>query len=309
MGLLLLQGSAALNPRELFASGEQGLWLDPSDFSTMWQDSAKTTPVTAAGDPVGYISDKSGRGNHAFQTTSASRPTLARIPSSGRRNLLTRTEEFDNAAWTKQTVAVSTNAVTDPVGGTTAETITPTPGAAAFDNRVFQSFSATSGTQYTFSVWAKSSAANAKLTLVFFNLSGQVFNLTSSWARYSITYTAASTTTLAVNIYAGQVDGGSGSVTSTNVIDIWGAQLETGSTATNYQKVVATTDVTESGVSDLWHLVFDGSDDSLVTNAVDFSATDEMTVIAGLRHLVNSAYSVLCELSADWSGNNGTFIL
>jgi len=64
------------NPRSLFASGEQGIWLDPSDFSTLFQDSAGTTPVTAVGQPVGKILDKSGRGNHASQTTSASRPTL-----------------------------------------------------------------------------------------------------------------------------------------------------------------------------------------------------------------------------------------
>jgi ribosomal protein S11 len=64
------------NPRSLFASGEQGIWLDPSDFSTLFQDAAGTTPVTAVGQPVGKILDKSGRGNHATQSTGASRPTL-----------------------------------------------------------------------------------------------------------------------------------------------------------------------------------------------------------------------------------------
>jgi len=43
----------------LFASGEQGAWYDPSDLSTMFQDSAGTTPVTADGQPVGLILDKS----------------------------------------------------------------------------------------------------------------------------------------------------------------------------------------------------------------------------------------------------------
>lgn len=42
----------------------------------MFQDSAGTTPVTAAGQPVGRILDKSGRGNHRTQGTAASRPTL-----------------------------------------------------------------------------------------------------------------------------------------------------------------------------------------------------------------------------------------
>lgn len=62
--------------RALFANGEQGAWYDPSDISTMFQDSAGTTPVTAAGQPVGLIMDKSGRANHASQPTSASRPVL-----------------------------------------------------------------------------------------------------------------------------------------------------------------------------------------------------------------------------------------
>lgn len=69
-------GGGGFSPASLFASGEQGIWLDPSDFSTMFQDAAGTTPVTAAGQPVGRILDKSGRGNHASQATSASRPLL-----------------------------------------------------------------------------------------------------------------------------------------------------------------------------------------------------------------------------------------
>lgn len=76
MSYAAFAGSRAFTPATLFASGEQGVWYDPSDFSTMFQDSAGTTPVTAVGDPVGKILDKSGRGNHATQGTSASRPVL-----------------------------------------------------------------------------------------------------------------------------------------------------------------------------------------------------------------------------------------
>jgi len=60
----------------LFSNGEQGFFYDPNDLSTMYQDSAGTIPVTAAGQPVGLILDKSGRNNHAYQTVSASRPIL-----------------------------------------------------------------------------------------------------------------------------------------------------------------------------------------------------------------------------------------
>lgn len=141
MGLLMLMGDSGFNVRsELFGAGEVGAWYDPSDFSTMWQDSGKTTPVTAAGDPVGYIADKSGRGNDARQTTSGQRPTL-------------------------------------------------------------------------------------------------------------------------------QTSGG------------------------------------------LWYLSFDGSDDSLVTNSVDFSATDEMTVIAGVRKLSDGDDGMLLELSSNVNASNGSFYI
>ena len=41
-----------------FANGEKGAWYDPSDWSTLFQDSAGTTPVTAVNDPVGLMLDR-----------------------------------------------------------------------------------------------------------------------------------------------------------------------------------------------------------------------------------------------------------
>lgn len=64
------------SPEIFFRNNEKGVWYDPSDFSTMFQDSAGTTPVTADGQPVGKILDKSGRGFHATQATATSRPIL-----------------------------------------------------------------------------------------------------------------------------------------------------------------------------------------------------------------------------------------
>ena len=61
-------------PADLFKLGEQGAWYDPSDLTTMFQDRAGTTPVTADGQTVGKILDKSGRGNHAVAPSDAARP-------------------------------------------------------------------------------------------------------------------------------------------------------------------------------------------------------------------------------------------
>jgi len=67
--------SGGFSPASLFAGGTEGAWYDPSDISTLFQDSAGTTPVTASGQPVGKMLDKSGNGNHATQATSSKRPT------------------------------------------------------------------------------------------------------------------------------------------------------------------------------------------------------------------------------------------
>jgi len=62
LGLLsstVLYGRYSFSPASLFSAGEQGAWYDPSDFTTMFQDSAGTTPVTAVEQPVGLTLDKS----------------------------------------------------------------------------------------------------------------------------------------------------------------------------------------------------------------------------------------------------------
>ena len=86
---------------KLFANGEQGFWYDPNDIGTMFQDAAGTVPVTAVGQPVGRILDKSGRNNHAFQTNSASRPVLRKNAVTGANYL-----EFDGADDSLQTANI-----------------------------------------------------------------------------------------------------------------------------------------------------------------------------------------------------------
>lgn len=58
------------------------LWLKAD--GTLWQDSARTTPATLDGDPVGAWDDGSGAGNHALQATAAARPTLRLTVQNGR---------------------------------------------------------------------------------------------------------------------------------------------------------------------------------------------------------------------------------
>ena len=69
--------------QKLFANNEQGFAYDPNDLTTMWQDQAKLLPVTGEGQPVWHILDKSGNNNHAFATSSATRPILQRNATTG----------------------------------------------------------------------------------------------------------------------------------------------------------------------------------------------------------------------------------
>jgi hypothetical protein len=62
-------------PTRLFAASEKGVWFDPSDITTLFQDSTGTLAVTAVGQPVGKMLDKSGNGYHATQSTAGKRPT------------------------------------------------------------------------------------------------------------------------------------------------------------------------------------------------------------------------------------------
>lgn len=54
----LATGFAGFSPISLFAASEPGFWYDPSDLTTLFQDSAGATPVTTAGQSVGLVLDK-----------------------------------------------------------------------------------------------------------------------------------------------------------------------------------------------------------------------------------------------------------
>lgn len=142
-----LVGSASFTPGQLFKSGEQGAWYDPSDLSTLFQDSAGTTPVTAVGQSVGRILDKSGRGNHASQATSSKRPVLRQ--DAGSRYYL----EFDGVDDSLETAAINFTAT---------DKMTVVAGARKLSDAAeanVASFGISGGFDGTFSLKAPSTAA------------------------------------------------------------------------------------------------------------------------------------------------------
>lgn len=67
-----LRRGGAFDPASPFSRLAKGLWVDFSDPDALYTD-AGTTPVAADGDLIYYIRDKSGKGYHYQQATSASR--------------------------------------------------------------------------------------------------------------------------------------------------------------------------------------------------------------------------------------------
>ena len=70
-----LAGSLAAARLALYPAAEFGWLFDPNDIATLFRDEAGDMPVTAAGQKVALMLDKSGNGNHAVQPDSAKQPT------------------------------------------------------------------------------------------------------------------------------------------------------------------------------------------------------------------------------------------
>ena len=72
-GVLEIEGLPGPQPELGNVTAGLELWLDANDASTVFQDTAGTTP-SGSGDPVALWMDKSGGGHHATQPTAAEQP-------------------------------------------------------------------------------------------------------------------------------------------------------------------------------------------------------------------------------------------
>jgi len=134
-------------------------------------------------------------------------------------NLLTYSQAFDNAAWTKTSATATANSDTAPDGTSTADTIA----ASGANGTALQSFTAVAG-DYTFSVYLKRKTGTGNIQIAADNGTYTTKTITSSWARYDVTQT----------LTAGSKSAGIRIVTSGDEVYAWGAQLEQRSSATAY---------------------------------------------------------------------------
>jgi hypothetical protein len=215
------------------------------------------TTGSAFADNTGAIAAVAGS---YFDLSFASLTRCALVDGAG--NLLLRSDEFDNAAWSKTRCTVTANAVTAPDGTATADSINE-DGTAASSHFVQQAVTVLSGVaDYSFSVsiravlrtWAAiliQESTSSHQAVAYVNLStgavGTVSTTGANWANlravvsdqgggwYRITLTAkkvSAATTLTALVAIGEGDNDiTFSGTSTASICVWRASLRQDSVA------------------------------------------------------------------------------
>jgi len=208
--------------------------------------------------PSGYKESKAyslkptdGSGDLTFTRAS----TATRVNEQGliegvRTNLLTYSEQFDNAAWVKNNSSVTANVTTAPNGTTTADKLIPNA-TASVNKYIRQVPSATNGLIYSLTVFAKaaeydmlriedgnnSRGAWFNLSLgtvgsVSLDVSTNIEALENGWYKCTISKLSAASSVFFLiggsNTESVQVGDG------TSGIYIWGAMLEQSVQATEY---------------------------------------------------------------------------
>lgn len=304
-------GRSAWTPSNLFAAGEQGAWYDPSDFSTMFQDAAGTTPVTAVEQPVGLIRDKSGRGNHASQSTSTSRPVL-----SARVNLALNSGFSGAVAGTPGTAPTNWAFVLS--GGTTNSVVNDGNGgfvvsySATAARQIVNQTVAVAVATYSAKLKIDAHTGGLKVNNIFILSSVPAGTTTDFYANGTLidaaTYTpvagdileARSIVTTAGNIVYRIGVGASGVSTGTVAFSMFDVRLfnQVG-VLPPYQRVTTSTDYDTTGFP--YYLSFDGTDDFFFLPNIGATGTEQFDVFAGLKRGTTTATTYLMSF-----GGSGT---
>lgn len=248
----------------------------------LFQDAAGTTPAIAPGQPVGKVARAAGSVD-ATQATALSRPTLARLPKGGRRNMLASNMAFDpvgGAVVTAQAGRPSMFRIVFPMGGVASRVATKPAGVRPAGERLTGSVlidvtgGAPSGLEFSMGVSGSfraylqfnASPPGEPLTLGVVSTSPAYYSDPVAFAehvegnlwRVVLSATVLQTTHPTVLHLWRQ-----SSSSTTIEITAGGFQIEQGDVASPLQVVVSALDITEPGVPDVWHLYNDGGDSLL----------------------------------------------
>ena len=208
-------------------------------------------------------------------------------------NLITYSEDFSNASWTKYQATITADATTAPNGTTTADKIIAT--VTPQDHLVYKTFTAADNTTYCLSVYAKNAGydlcrlyimnkAGSPIASDFF-LSTQTFtagagctcaivSVGNGWYRCSVSLNVGTGATATPNIYIGTNTGATNG-DGTSGIFIWGAQFEQNSSVGSY---FATGSASTPNSYSL------GADQSLSTGGYNSFITNNISLTAGITY-------------------------
>jgi hypothetical protein len=261
IGIPFAKKKAGWSVASLFSSGENGVWYDPSDFPTMYVDSAGTTPVTAVGQSVGLILDKS--------------KGLVLGPELVTNGMF----DSDTAGWVADVLTATSLPTLSSVGGVLR--ITSTSSASYGVART--SFTTEVGKYYNLvlTYLGNTPAADSYVIRVGTTALGyDVLNISTSTGATvgtkSFIFRALSTTThLCVGLNT-QALGDYIEFDNISVKELPGNHA--------YQATTATKPTLQVDGNGKYYLAFDGFDDFLQTAAINFSATDKMSCWVGYHN-------------------------
>ena len=238
-----------------FIDGQQ---LDPSQFGF-------TDPETGTWVPKQYTGTYGSNGFYLPFSNNGTTTALG-LDMSPSKNMLTYSEQMDNAAWSKTNLNVTTNTANDPISSTlTVDKLIPT--ATNGEHTINQGTTVTSSTYYTYSVYAKadgynyiqtneSAVTNAQAVFdlsagtaatatsnnqSLYDATSRIQSVGNGWYRCSVTYkTGSAQTGMTFNTYilnnsAASSYAGNG----TSGVLFWGAMINVGTTANTYVTAVA----------------------------------------------------------------------
>lgn len=250
VGIGLSTGSSGVS----IAAGEVlhvwGAQLETGDIATAY------IPTTTAAVSVGPVS-----GLPRLDYLNSTCPKLLLEPQ--RTNLMTFSEQFDNAIWSKTNTTITANTAVSPDGYTNADKLVENTSLG--NHRIFQGPAATPSTAYTASVFVKKEEITS-VEILETNLGGCIFNLTNGtitsgtggfienygngWFRCGITKTTG-VAQVGFTLQIRLVKGGTSTYTGNGVdgLYLWGCQIEAGAYATSYIPTLAAsvTRVADSG--------------------------------------------------------------
>ena len=179
-------------------------------------------------------------------------PSLLLEPQ--RSNIQLRSEEFDNAVWSKVNASITANQIVAPNGEYTADQLTAT--ASSLSTYVYEQHSLSTSTDYSMSVFVKKGTSNlVRLDLEDFTSGTQgrmTFNLNTKeitnevgtasyedygngWYRLKVSFTTSATLGIHyLRIWDFETVNGA-------YFYLWGAQIEEGSYCSSYIKTEAST--------------------------------------------------------------------